>query len=167
MIPHLIAAIYISVDGTDDFPLPTDQFQLFPVCTGNTHPTELRENKPQAQFGEWQDRITVISLAALGTWAERSVHDPLSHHHSLLVFVAPFISRGIMPEEQRFPFCAILSSLAGSIPLLLLQHKFFLCRLVLITFVYCTRNMLPKPTNKQGSKLKCLKNSTLFCQLET
>lgn len=109
---------------------------------------------------------SVISLAALGTRAESSVRDPLSHHHSLLVFVAPFISCGIMLEEQRFPFRAILSSLPGSIPLLLLQHKFFLCCLVLITFVYCTRNVLPKPTNKQGNKLNCFRNSTLLCQLE-
>lgn len=109
---------------------------------------------------------SVISLAAPGTQA-RSVHDSLSHHHSLLVFVTPFISRGIMPEEHRFPFRAILSSFPGSIPLLLLQHTFFLCCLVLITVVYCTCNMLPKPTKTQGSKLNCLKNSTSFWQLET
>lgn len=87
-------------------------------------------------------------------------------HHSLLVFVAPLVSCGVVPEEQRFPFCAVLPPLPGGIPLLLFQHKFFLCRLVLISFIYCTGNVLPKPRNKQGSKRNHLKTDNVFCQLE-
>lgn len=82
--------------------------------------------------------------------------------HSLLVFVAPFVSRGVVPEEHRLPFRAILPPLPGGIPLLLFQHKFFLCCLVLIAFIYCAGNVLPKPRNKQGSELNHLKTNNAF-----
>lgn len=170
MIPHLIAATGICTNGTADFPRPSPHFRLFPVSIGNMYSnndTELRKGKPRACFGEWQDPNyrPVTLLASRGTQAARSVHNP-QPHHSLLIFVAPFVSCGVVVEEQWFPFCAVLSPLPGGIPLLLFQHKFLLRCLVLIAFVYCTGNMLPKPRNKQGGKLNHLKTNNAFCQLE-
>lgn len=103
MIPRLIAAIGICNNDIADFPLPSPHFQLFPISIRNTYSKndrELRKSKPRAQSGEWQDLNyrSVTSLASLGTQAARSAHNP-QPHHSLLIFVVPFVSCGVVAEE--------------------------------------------------------------------
>lgn len=115
-------------------------------------------------FGEWQgsNQTSVALLASLGT----QVCWEAPAQHSLLVFVVPLVGASVVLEQQRFPFRAAFPALPGSIPLLLLQHKLLLRCFVLITFVYCTGNVLPKPRNKQGRKLNHLRADNVFCQLE-
>lgn len=117
------------------------------------------EGAPGAYSGERQDphyRAVTRLRVESGDSGSEICSQPQAPH-SLLVFVVPFVSRGVVPEEQRLPFCAVLPPLPGGIPLLLFQHKFFLCCLVLIAFIYCAGNVLPKPRNKQRSELNHLK----------